>query len=54
MLILPFKPKLPEIAECEQTPVVRNLLQLIAQQQEQIQRLEDEIRRLQGGHRAPC
>ena len=53
MLIPPFKPKLPEIAECEQTPVVRNLLQLIAQQQEQIQRLEDEIRRLQGGPPRP-
>ena len=49
MLIPPFKPKLPEIAESEQTPLVRSLLQIIGHQQEQIQRLEDEIRRLQGG-----
>jgi hypothetical protein len=53
MLIPPFKPKLPEIAESEQTPLVRSLLQIIGQQQEQIQRLEDEIRRLQGGPRRP-
>jgi len=53
MLIPPFKPKLPEIAEREQTPLVRSLLQIIAQQQEQIQRLEDELRRLQGGPPRP-
>ena len=53
MLIPPFKPKLPEIAACDQTPVVRSLLQLIGQQQEQIQRLEDELRRLQGGPPRP-
>ena len=53
MLIPPFKPKLPEIAESEQTPLVRSLLQIIGQQQEQIQRLEDEIRRLQGGRPRP-
>ncbi len=53
MLIPPFKPKLPEIAEREQTPVVRSLLQIIADQQAQIQRLEDEIRRLQGGPPRP-
>jgi hypothetical protein len=53
MLIPPFKPKLPEIAESEQTPLVRSLLQIIGQQQEQIQRLEDEIRRLQGGPPRP-
>jgi hypothetical protein len=53
MLIPPFKPKLPEIAEREQTPLVRSLLQIIGQQQEQIQRLEDEIRRLQGGPPRP-
>ena len=47
------KPKLPEIAACDQTPVVRILLQIIGQQQEQIQRLEDEIRRLQGGPPRP-
>ena len=51
MLIPPFKPKLPEIAECELTPLVRSLLQIIGQQQEQIQRLEDEIRRLEQGNR---
>jgi hypothetical protein len=53
MLIPPFKPKLPEIAECDQTPLVRSLLQIIGQQQEQIQRLEDELRRLQGGPPRP-
>ena len=53
MLTPPFKPKLPEIAESEQTPLVRSLLQIIAQQQEQIQRLEDELRRLQGGPPRP-
>jgi hypothetical protein len=53
MLIPPFKPKLPEIAEREQTPLVRSLLPIIAQQQEQIQRLEDELRRLQGGPPRP-
>ena len=47
MLTPPFKPKQPEIAEREQTPLVRSLLQVIGQQQEQIQRLEDELRRLQ-------
>ncbi len=53
MLIPPFKPKLPEIAESEQTPVVRSLLQVIADLQAQVQRLEDEIRRLQGGPPRP-
>lgn len=53
MLTPPFKPKLPEIAEREQTPLVRSLLQVIAQQQEQIQRLEDELRRLRGGPPRP-
>jgi len=53
MLIPPFKPKLPEIAESALTPVVRSLLQIISQQQEQIQRLEDEVRRLQGGPPRP-
>lgn len=52
-LIPPIKPKLPQIAECDQTPLVRSLLQIIGQQQEQIQRLEDEIRRLQGGPPRP-
>ena len=48
----PFTLKLPEIAESEQTPVVRSLLQIIGDQQAHIQRLEDELRRLQGGSRA--
>jgi hypothetical protein len=33
--------------------LVRSLLQIIAQQQEHIQRLEDEIRRLKGGPQRP-
>ena len=49
----PFTPKLPEIAESEQTPVVRSLLQIIADLQAQNQRLEDEIRRLKGGPPRP-
>lgn len=49
MLIPPFQPKPPEIAESEQTPLVRSLLQMIADLQAQVQRSEDEIRRLQGG-----
>jgi hypothetical protein len=53
MLIPPFQPKLPEIAEGEQTPLVRSLLQVIADLQAQVQRLEDEIRRLQGGPPRP-
>jgi len=46
-------PKLPVIPDAEQTPRVRSLVQIIAQQQEQIQRLEDEIRRLKGGPQRP-
>ncbi len=53
MLIPPFQPKLPEIAGCDQTPVVRSLLQVIADLQAQVQRLEDELRRLQGGPPRP-
>jgi len=49
----PFTLKLPEIAESEQTPVVRSLLQVIGDQQAHIQRLEDELRRLQGGPPRP-
>lgn len=49
----PFTLKLPEIAESEQTPVVRNLLEVIGEQQTHIQRLEDELRRLQGGPPRP-
>jgi hypothetical protein len=41
------------IPEAEQTPLVKSLLQTIAQQQEHIQRLEDEIRRLKGGPQRP-
>lgn len=48
-----FTPKLPEIPEAELTPLVRALVQIIAEQQEQIQRLEDEIRRLKGGPGRP-
>ena len=48
-----FTPKLPVIPDAEQTPLVRSLLQVIAQQQEHIQRLEDEIRRLKGGSQRP-
>ena len=48
-----FTPKLPVIPDAEQTPRVRSLLQIIAQQQEHIQRLEDEIRRLKGGPQRP-
>ena len=53
MVNRPFTLKLPEIAESEQTPVVRNLLEVIGEQQTHIQRLEDELRRLQGGPPRP-
>jgi hypothetical protein len=53
MLTPAFKLQLPEIAESEQTPLVRSLLQIIAEQQEQIQRLADEIRRWKGGPPRP-
>jgi hypothetical protein len=53
MLTPPFKLKLPAIAESEQTPIGRSLLQIIAEQQEQIQRLEDEVRCLKGGPLRP-
>ncbi|MCP5127207.1 MAG: hypothetical protein H6973_16630 [Gammaproteobacteria bacterium] len=48
-----FTLTLPEIAESDQTPVVRSLLQVIGEQQAHIQRLEDELRRLQGGPPRP-
>lgn len=48
-----FTQTLPMIPDAEQTLLVRSLLQLIAQQQEHIQRLEDEIRRLKGGPQRP-
>ena len=49
----PFTPKLPEVPDREQTPLVRSLLQTIAELQEQNQRLTDEIRRLKGGPPRP-
>ena len=48
-----FKPKLPEIAEAEQTPLVRSLLQSMVQQQERIEQREEAIRRLKGGPGRP-
>jgi hypothetical protein len=48
-----FKPKVPEIPEAEQTPLVRALMRIIGQQQEWIEHLEDEIRELKGGPRKP-
>ncbi len=48
-----FIPKLPVIPDAEQTPLGRSLLQIMVQQQEYIQRLEDEIRRLKGGPQRP-
>lgn len=40
------KPKLPEIPEAEQTPLVQTLVEMILKQQEQIDDLEAEIKRL--------
>ncbi len=48
-----FKPKLPEIPEAEQTPLVLALVRIIGQQQEWIEHPEDEIRVLKGGSRKP-
>ncbi len=53
MLTPPFKLKLPAITESEQTPLGRSLLHSIAEQQEQIQRWADDIRRLKGGPPRP-
>src|SRR5208283_2643433 len=39
---------LPEIPEAENTPLVRQLLEIICTQQDRIQQLEDEILRLKG------
>src|SRR5271157_5540729 len=39
---------LPEIPEAENTPLVRQLLEIIRTQQDRIQQLEDEILRLKG------
>ena len=39
---------LPEIPEADDTPLVRQLLEIIRSQQERIQQLEDEIARLKG------
>ncbi len=49
----PVKPKLPEIPEAEQTPLVRSLLRIIHQQQAWIEHLEEEIRELKGGPKKP-
>lgn len=53
METLRFQPKLPEMAESEQTPLVRSLLQIIAEQRARIQQLEDEVQRLKGGSPRP-
>jgi hypothetical protein len=42
------KLKLPEIPEAELTPLVQQLLEIILRQYEQIEELQDEIRRLKG------
>src|SRR3954447_24056417 len=39
---------LPDIPEAERTPLVQQLLDLIARQQERVHQLEDEIARLKG------
>ena len=40
--------KLPEIPEADDTPLLRQLLEIIRSQHERIQQLEDEIARLKG------
>ena len=40
--------KLPEIPEVDDTPLLRQLLEIIRSQHERIQQLEDEIARLKG------
>ena len=42
------KLKLPEIPEAELTPLVQQLLEISLRQQEQIEGLQEEIRRLKG------
>ena len=42
------KPKLPEIPETELTPLVQQLLEIIVRLREQIEELQEEIRRLKG------
>ena len=42
------KLKLPEIPEAELTPLVQQLLEIILRQQERIEELQEEIRRLKG------
>ena len=39
---------LPEIPEADDTPLVRQLVEIIRDQQRRIERLEDEIARLKG------
>ena len=43
-----LKPKLPEIPEAELTPLVQQLLGIILRQEERIEELQEEIRRLKG------
>ena len=40
--------KLPEIPEADDTPLLRQLLEIVRSQHERIQQLEDEIARLKG------
>ncbi len=47
------KPKLPEIPEAELTPLVQQLLGIILHQQERIEGLQEEIRRLKGHQGKP-
>ena len=42
------KPKLPELPEAELTPLVQQLLGIILRQQEQIEELQEELRRVKG------
>src|SRR4051794_2473263 len=39
---------LPEVSEAENTPLVRQLLEIVGTQQDRIEQLEDEILRLKG------
>ena len=47
------KPKLPEIPEAELTPLVQQLLGIILRQQEQIEELQEELRRVKGHQGKP-
>ncbi|MCB1770298.1 MAG: hypothetical protein KDJ31_11470 [Candidatus Competibacteraceae bacterium] len=48
-----FALTLPETAESDQTPVVRSLWQVIGDQQTYIDRLEEELWRMQGSPSRP-